>query len=101
MPDRPTMVSTRDGVRPAVVEEPVLATHPGMWNGFGLEDLRLPASELPAQATLVGHVVCLVTSSSPVTLNWRENGGTQRQSIQDGDVLLRSQQELIDFRWDQ
>jgi AraC family transcriptional regulator len=71
-----------------------------MWNGFGLEDLRLPAGELPSQATLVGHVVCLVTSSAPVTLNWRENASARHQSVQEGDLLLRSQQELIDFRWD-
>lgn len=57
MRNRPTMVITRDGVRPAVAEEPVLATIPGMWNGFGLEDLRLPAGELPPQATLIGHVI--------------------------------------------
>jgi len=98
--NRPTMVNTRDGVRPAVAEDPVLATPPGMWNGFGLEDLRLPAGELPSQATLIGHVVCLVTSSAPVTLNWRENASARHQSVQEGDLLLRSQQELIDFRWD-
>lgn len=100
MPNRPTMVNTRDGVLPAVAEAPVLATSPGMWSGFGLEDLRLPAGKLPPEAALVEHVVCLVTSPSPVMLNWRENGGAQSQSIQEGDLLLRSQQELIDFRWD-
>jgi AraC family transcriptional regulator len=100
MPNRPVLVDTGDGVRPAISEKPVLATSPGTWSGFELEDLRLPAGELPPQATLLQHVICSVTCAAPVNLQWRENGGAQRQTIGRGDLLFRSQQELVDFRWD-
>ncbi len=100
MPNRPVLVDTAQGVQPAIAEMPVLATSPGTWSGFELEDLRLPAGELPPQATLLQHVVCTVTSPSPVDLHWRENGGAQRQTVGLTDVLIRSQQELVDFRWD-
>jgi AraC family transcriptional regulator len=100
MPNRPVLVDTGDGVQPAISEKPVLATSPGTWSGFELEDLRLPAGELPPQATLLQHVICAVTSAAPVNLHWRENGGAHSQTIRRGDLLFRSQQELVDFRWD-
>jgi len=100
MPDRPVLVDTGDGVQPAVLEKPVLTTAPGTWSGFAMEDLRLPAGELPPQATLLQHVICAVKSNRPVNLRWRENGAVQSQTVRRGDLLFRSQQELIDFRWD-
>lgn len=100
MSNRPVLVDTSDGVQPAVWEKPVLTTSPGTWSGFEMEDLRLPAGELPPQATLLQHVICAVKSNGPVNLHWRENGGAQSQTIRRGDLLFRSQQELIDFRWD-
>lgn len=100
MPNRPVLVDTAQGVQPAIAEKPILATSPGTWSGFELEDLRLPAGELPPQATLLQHVICTVTSQSPVDLHWRENAGARRQTVGQSDLLIRSQQELVDFRWD-
>ena len=100
MPNRPVLVETGAGVQPAVLEKPVLTTSPGTWSGFELEDLRLPAGEIPPQARLLQHVICAVKSNGPVNLRWRENSGAQSQTIRRGDLLFRSQQELIDFRWD-
>ena len=99
MRNRPILVKTENGVQPAVSEKPVLATLPNMWRGFGVEDLSLPAGELPPNSTLLSHVICKVSCPTPVTLNWRENG-EKYQSVRQDDLLFRSQQELIDFRWD-
>ena len=101
MPSRPTMVDTGNGVQPAVPVAPVMATVPGTWRGFELEDLSLPAGELPPRATPLQHVICTVTSPGPITLHWREHGKEQQKTVHQGDMILRSQQELVDFRWDQ
>lgn len=98
MQHRPTLVETGNGVRPAVSETPVLATSPGLWNGFAMEGLSLPASELPPRSTLLEHVICQVTCAEPVTLRWRENS-EKFQTIGNTDLLIRSQQELVDFAW--
>ncbi|HSP67930.1 MAG TPA: hypothetical protein VLN48_09395, partial [Bryobacteraceae bacterium] len=101
MPSRPTMVDTDNGVQPAVSVTPLIATAPGTWRGFELEDLSLPAGELPPRATPLQHVICTVTSPGPITLHWREHGKEQSKVVHRGDMIFRSQQELVDFRWDQ
>jgi AraC family transcriptional regulator len=78
----------------------VLATTPGTWSGFDLEDLRLGPGCLPPEASLLHHVICTVRCDSPVNLRWRENGASHRQTVDRGDMLLRSQQELVEFGWD-
>jgi AraC family transcriptional regulator len=98
--DRPVLVQADGKFVSAVKASPTLISGPNLWRGFTMEVLETPASEIPPRANLVRHLVCTIDSAEPFHFYWRENGREQRKMVAAGDNLIRSQQEIVGFRWD-
>jgi AraC family transcriptional regulator len=98
--DRPVLVQADGKLVSAVKASPALISGPNLWRGFTMEVLETPASEIPPRANLVRHLVCTIDSTEPFHFYWRENGREQRKLVAAGDNLIRSQQEVVGFRWD-
>lgn len=99
--DRPVLVQAEGQLVSAVKAAPQFLSGTRLWRGFTMEILETPASEIPPRATLVRHLICTIDSPDPLRFFWRENGRERNKLVSAGDNLIRSQQELIGFRWDQ
>lgn len=97
---RPVLVEANGKLVSAVTALPTFVSGTDLWRGFTMEILETPASEIPPRAALLRHIVCTIDSEDPLRFFWKENGREQKNLAAAGDHLIRSQQELIGFRWD-
>ena len=98
--DRPVLIQADGEFVSAVKAQPRFLSGPSLWRGFTMEVLETPASEIPPRANLVRHLVCTIDSDEPFHFYWRENGRERKKLVSAGDNLIRSQQQLVGFRWD-
>lgn len=97
---RPTLAVAGGELVSAVQTAPTLISGVERWRGFAMEVLDTPPSETPPRTTIVRHLVCSIDSVTPFRIHWRDNGRERTRLVMAGDHLIRSQQELVGFRWD-
>lgn len=95
----PILVRSPDGIQPSVTTLPIV--HSGeRWSGYEYGELLLSRDGFPPGASLLCHVIGVVSECAPGTeVRWKELGAERRIHLHDGDVVLRSQQELTTLEW--
>lgn len=93
------LVNASGNVRPSIKTPPII--HSGSrWEGFEYGELLLSPASFPPSSSLLCHVVGIVGDCTPGTaVHWRERGLDCAVDLRDGDVLIRSQQELEHLEW--